>query len=359
MKLKSGKKLLGALLLASLVGFASLPAVSAEDAAPADGNGTAVETREPSYPAVNGHYKNEAFGMEFDLPAAYTEDAGNKPYMYQAHLTDYNMGLMVLMQGRKAGISDSRLKEEVKQVEEIPDQMAKGSKDVKIMDKKMVKAGGYDTLQFAVRGEHDGKPFISVNDFILTNSATYMMSFTMKDTDYKNNQNEIDEILKSVRFFTVWRTEPVRTTKYAYDLPVDVKVGASGGINPDHILLGTNGRLLTGVMVVKSSKRSALSFWPESLSGLTEQQKKGVLDGLKGYLSLDPAMKEAKHLTMDFVQMKAGDAVRVDYDIDDDHTSAWYFAKDKNSICFDYTYGKEDADYAAGIVEKSTASITL
>lgn len=49
--------------------------------------------------------------MEFDLPAAYTEDAGNKPYMYQAHLTDYNMGLMVLMQGRKAGISDSRLKE--------------------------------------------------------------------------------------------------------------------------------------------------------------------------------------------------------------------------------------------------------
>ena len=82
-------------------------------------------------------------------------------------------------------ISDSRLKEEVKQVEEIPDQMAKGSKDVKIMDKKMVKAGGYDTLQFAVRGEHDGKPFISVNDFILTNSATYMMSFTMKDTDYK------------------------------------------------------------------------------------------------------------------------------------------------------------------------------
>lgn len=117
MKLKSGKKLLGALLLASLVGFASLPAVSAEDAAPADGNGPAVETREPSYPAVNGHYKNEAFGMEFDLPAAYTEDAGNKPYMYQAHLTDYNMGLMVLMRGRKAGISDSRLKEEVKQVE--------------------------------------------------------------------------------------------------------------------------------------------------------------------------------------------------------------------------------------------------
>ena len=39
LKLKSGKKLLGALLLASLVGFASFPAVSAEDAAPADGNG--------------------------------------------------------------------------------------------------------------------------------------------------------------------------------------------------------------------------------------------------------------------------------------------------------------------------------
>lgn len=303
-------------------------------------------------------YKNSDTGISITLPVSRVENKDNNGLMYQAYLPDSGLSLMIMSKSTRQPRMEKKLQETRKASEKFLREKKGDSKETLVSVKKG-KVDGVPAIITSSRGTAAEGGYEVLRYWVSNTDGDYMISFTSKEGEMKSGGKTVKGLVDSIHFFTPMQRVEIKGTVYTYDIPANMRVDYKPPVAPDHVLVAGNLSLMTGVTALPIEENDDLSFFPESLAGLTKDEQASIVDHLKAKIADEANGRKVKKTKFDFRNVYGRDALIMDFEDGDSHNRSFIFIQDGKYISFDYIYSEKDKDYAEKVIEQSVKSISL